>query len=120
MKSNPVVSTNSSAQLDEEQIARTRDREEWARQATQRRRERMNTLDEARRARDALRKSQEAQRNNDDVYDEMIDRWDSVDRVVLVNRMLGDLYRLNPEWEIRKEQVRRVSHSLEHNFVCRN
>jgi hypothetical protein len=72
-----------------------KDREEWARQATQRRKERINALDEARKAREA---SWKAQRQQDDyTYQEVIDR------------MLEDLCRLNPEWQVRKEEAQRVS-----------
>lgn len=82
-------------QLDEEQLQRMKDREEWHRQATLRRKERMDALEEARKIREASRKAQQEQEAYS--YQEMIDQ------------MLEDLCKLNPEWEIRKEQVLRVS-----------
>lgn len=82
----------------------------------------MSTLNEALRAQDAPRKVQEERRSTDNVYHEVVDRFDSkmgsmVDKMSLVNRMLEDLYRLNPEWEMRKEQVRRVSRSVEYALI---
>jgi hypothetical protein len=72
-----------------------KDREEWARQATQRRKEGINALNKARKVREASRKSQQEQ--PDFVYQDMIDQ------------MLEDLCRLNPEWQVRKEEARQVS-----------
>jgi len=88
-------SLKSWAQLDEEQIERIKDREEWARQATQRRDEGIKALNEARKAREGSRKAQQEQQ-------------DFVDQEV-IDQMLEDLCRLNPEWQARKEEARRVS-----------
>jgi len=88
------VPTKSSVQFDKEHIARMKDREEWARQATQRRKERIKVLDEARKARDASPKTREERNDYTIGYQEMLEQ------------MLENLCRLNPEWEIRKEQVR--------------
>jgi len=87
-----IPTSKSWDQLDEEQIARMKDREEWARQATQRRKEGINALNRARKVREASRKSQQEQ--PDFVYQDMIDQ------------MLEDLCRLNPEWQVRKEEAR--------------
>jgi DnaJ family protein C protein 17 len=72
-----------------------KNRDEWARQASERRKERMNALDEARKAREASWKAQQEQ--EDYTYQDIIDR------------MLEDLCRLNPEWQVRKEEAQRVS-----------
>jgi len=80
------------AQLDEEQIARMKDREEWARQATQRRKEGIEALNKTRKAREVSWKARQEQEGQD-----------------LVDQMMEDLCRLNPEWQARKEAVLRVS-----------
>jgi len=80
------------AQLDEEQIARMKDREEWARQATQRRKEGIEALNKTRKAREVSWKTRQEQEGQD-----------------LVDQMMEDLCRLNPEWQARKEAVLRVS-----------
>jgi hypothetical protein len=82
-------------QLDEDQIARQKDREEWVRQATQKRKERIMELNEARKALENSGKSREGQRG-------IVERD-------MIDQMLEDLCRLNPEWQIRKEAARRVS-----------
>jgi len=97
IKINSDVPTKSPVQFDEEHIALMKDREEWARQATQRRKERIKVLDEARKARDTSRKTQEDHQKQEYSYGYK----------EILDQMLGNLYRLNPEWEIRKEQVHR-------------
>ena len=88
--------TKSWVQLDEEQIARMKDREEWVRQATQRRKDRISALNEARKVREASWRAQQEQQCYS--YQDMIDL------------MLEDLCRMNPEWQIRKEEAQRVSY----------
>jgi len=92
-RANTVTAFKSWVQLDDEQIARMKDREEWARKATERRRERINALDEALKAREASRKAQ--QRQESYAYQDVVDR------------MFEDLCRLNPEWQLRKEEAQR-------------
>lgn len=72
-----------------------KDREEWAKQAAQRRQERLSALGEARKARDAERKARLEKKGFN--YEALMDR------------MLEDLCKLNPEWQARKEQAQRVS-----------
>ena len=79
-------------QLNEEQIARMKDREEWARQFTQRRKDRLNALDQTRKARESARMVKCTEKRLD--YEQLMDMY------------LEELCRLNPEWQARKEQVR--------------
>ena len=72
-----------------------KDRAEWVRQATQRRKERISALNEARKAREAPWKVQQEPEGYS--YQAMVDQ------------MLEDLCRINPEWRIRKEEALRVS-----------
>lgn len=92
-RTDTVTTSKSWVQLDEEQIARMKDRAEWARQATQRRKEGITALNEARKVREASRRAQQEQQS-------------FVDRET-IDQMLEDLCRLNPEWQIRKEEARR-------------
>lgn len=85
-------SEKSWVQLDEEQIARMKDREEWAKQFAQRRKDRLNALDQARKVRESQRKARCEEKGLD--YEQLKDMY------------LEELCRLNPEWQARKEQVR--------------
>jgi len=87
--------TNSKSwfQLNEEQIARMKDRAEWVRQATQRRKERISALNEARKAREASWTVQQEPK--------------SFGYQAMVDQMLEDLCKMNPEWRIRKEEALR-------------
>lgn len=87
-----LQSEKSWAQLDEEQIARIKDREEWARQFAQRRKDRLNALDQTRKARESARKAKCEKKGLD--YEQLMEMY------------LEELCTLNPEWQARKEQVR--------------
>jgi len=91
-RTDSIATSKSWVRLDEEQLARMKDREKWARQANQKREEGINALNVARKAREVSRKSQQEQ--PDLVYQDLIDQ------------MLEDLCRLNPEWQVRKEETR--------------
>lgn len=75
------------------QLQRTKEREEWAKQAEVRHQTRLKLIQEQnRRTREAIRaKSKEL-----------------LESSAMVERMLQELYELNPEWEARKKQVQRV------------
>jgi hypothetical protein len=75
-----------------------KDRAEWVRQATQTRKERISALNEARKARESPWKVQQEPEGYS--YQAMVDQ------------MLEDLCRINPEWRIRKEEALRVSLGL--------
>lgn len=103
-------------QLDEELLARTKDREEWARQATLARRERMAELDEARRVREAANaKKAQAVRRGESQHREMDHReldHQEMDHQTLVDLLLEELCKMNPEWEARREAALRVSFGI--------
>jgi hypothetical protein len=75
-----------------------KDRAEWVRQATQRRKERISALNEARKAREAPWTVQQEPK--------------SFGYQAMVDQMLEDLCKMNPEWRIRKEEALRVSLGL--------
>jgi hypothetical protein len=80
-------------------VCTNKDYEEWVHQATQRQKECINVLDDAW---NACQASWKAQRGY--TYQDVIDG------------MLEDLCRLNPEWQVQKEEAQQASLRYVHDF----
>ncbi|KZP26594.1 DnaJ-domain-containing protein [Athelia psychrophila] len=91
--------------LTEEQVARTKDREEWARQATLARRERMVALEGARKAREATAVKRVQAQIQPQLQN--ADAEPLVDHETLVTMIFEQLCQMNPEWEARRQEAMR-------------
>ncbi|KAJ7281909.1 hypothetical protein C8J57DRAFT_1057203 [Mycena rebaudengoi] len=89
----PHVPKSQWSQFSEEQARRMKDREEWARKQHEQYEERLR----------GIRARAEAERQ------EMLRRQrEMAEYALMVERMLAELYKKNPEWEARKERARKV------------
>ncbi|KAF8196757.1 DnaJ domain-containing protein [Mycena galopus ATCC 62051] len=88
-------SSRSEGDLSEEQRRRMEDRQQWAQKQREQFEEHMRQL----KARAAADKEDRKRREQE-----------AVEYRVMVERMLAELYRKNPEWAERKEKLRRQGH----------
>lgn len=78
---------------DEDQVRRTKERNEWAKQSEQRQQDRMKLFKET--AEEQLHNIQQC--------------TTTVQKNTMVDKMLQELYALNPEWEARRQKAQAVS-----------
>ncbi|KAF7977095.1 hypothetical protein HWV62_4681 [Athelia sp. TMB] len=108
--------------LSDEQVARSRDREEWAERAALARRERMAALEEARKAREtATVQRVRAEGGGARVASPAVverglgvqlgeeEEEEAPSHETLVTLILEQLCQMNPEWEVRRQEALRVS-----------
>lgn len=80
--------------FEEEHMRRMKDRKEWAKKNEQRQQARMKASKQV-------------------TEDQNIQQCKTTTEMTLLDKMLQELYTLNPEWEVRKKKAQAVSpHSL--------